>query len=192
MVTINFTWRTMYKSIKYISLGLIRHSTDFFLLSKECSIYLQHFTVYCLKRSCFMCCSIFFEGRFIMLSFGSVVIIECIQKFCLVEMIGTNYFSSLLSSFMLLKVLGVSSVHWHSWVPHSWREQEEFSISFIPLKVDQIFTEGLCCFLDIQSWALTEGSHATCTLECDYPLQTHLSWEAPLGTLRFRSTQSQF
>lgn len=26
-----------------------------------------------------------------MLSFGSVVIIECIQKFCLVEMIGTNF-----------------------------------------------------------------------------------------------------
>lgn len=146
MVTINFTWRTMYKSIKYISLGLIRHSTDFFLPSEECSIYLQRFIVCCLKISCFMCCSIFFEVMFIMLSFGSVVIIECIQKFCVVEMIGTNYFSSLLSSFMLLKVLGVSSVHWHSWAPHSWREQEEFSISFIPLKVEQIFTEGLCCF----------------------------------------------
>lgn len=84
----------MYKSIKYISLGLIRNSTDFFLSSKEGSIYLQHLIVYCSKRSCFVCYNVFFEGSIFMLSFGSVCSsIECVQKFCLVEMIDTNYFS---------------------------------------------------------------------------------------------------
>lgn len=49
-----------------------------------------------------------------------------------------------LSSFILFKVLGVSSVLWYSWTPNSWREQEDLSVSVPPLTVDQIFAT-VCC-----------------------------------------------
>lgn len=66
-----------------LSLGLMRNSIDFFFfLSKKGFVYLQNLIIYCVKRSYFVCCNIFFEGRFSVFLFGSVCkTIGYVQKF---------------------------------------------------------------------------------------------------------------
>lgn len=85
-------------------------------------------------------------------------------------MIDTNYFSLYYHPFILFKVLGVSSVHWYSWTPNSWREQEDFSVSVLPLKVDQIFATVCCAvFLSRHGCEHLKDSPATFTSKWHYP-----------------------
>lgn len=92
--SVNFTWRAMYTSIKYISLGSVRNSTDFFHPQKRRFSLFTVFNSTPFKRKLlYVLQHIFLRASLLCYHLGLyVVIVEIAQKFCQIEMMAISYF----------------------------------------------------------------------------------------------------
>lgn len=170
----------MYRLIKSIFLGLMRNSIDFFLsLKKKGSIYLQHLIIYCLKRHYFVCCNIFLRAGLLCFHLGLYVESLDVKRYT------QAIFLFIITFFILLKILGVLFALIFM-ATEKLEKTGGIFYFFLPLKVDQIFTKGLCCFyLDIDMNTYKRLSYHIYPWVWLSPIHT-FSWELPLGTLRFR------